>query len=198
MSQHIPEGVVPDEIKVVNEFLNTINLERFGEHAKKPDEEREELKSPEGLKRWLVERGLLGEADKVTEADRKLAVVVRDTLRSAAWANSSGAATDKQPPDAAGKVLGDLPLLVHLEEDLRPKLISGNNGVRGALGRILADVVIAASKGTWERLKICNAEDCQWAYYDHSKSRTGRWCAMDTCGNRHKTRRYRMRRVGRI
>jgi hypothetical protein len=146
MSQHIPEGVVPDEIKVVNEFLNTLNLERFGEHAKKPEEEREELKSPEGLKRWLVERGLLGEAETVTEADRKLAVVVRNTLRSAAWANSSGAATDKQLPDAAGKVLGDLPLLVHLEEDLRPKLVSGNNGVRGALGRILADVVIAASK----------------------------------------------------
>ena len=88
MSQHIPEGVVPYEIKVVNEFLNTLNLERFGEHAKKPEEEREELKSPEGLKRWLVERGLLGEAETVTEADRKLAVVVRDTLRSAAWAFS--------------------------------------------------------------------------------------------------------------
>ncbi|HKH58499.1 MAG TPA: CGNR zinc finger domain-containing protein [Rubrobacter sp.] len=27
-----------------------------------------------------------------------------------------------------------------------------------------------------------------------SKSRTGRWCAMETCGNRHKTRRYRRKK----
>jgi predicted RNA-binding Zn ribbon-like protein len=195
MTQHIREGVVPDEIKVVNEFLNTLDLERFGEHARKPEEEREELRSPETLKRWLVERGLLGEEEVVTEADRELAVGVRDVLRSAARANSSGAPTNKQHPEDAGRVLGVLPLLVHLEEDLRPKLVPGTNGVRGALGRIVADVVIAASKGTWERLKICNAEDCQWAYYDHSKSRTGRWCAMETCGNRHKTRRYRRRRA---
>lgn len=195
MTQHIPEGVVPIEIKIVNEFLNTLDLERFGEHARKPEEEREELRSPEGLKRWLVERGLLGKEETVTEADRELAVAVRDALRSAAWANSSGAAMDKQPPEDASMVIGDLPLLVHLGEDRRPTLVSGTNGVRGALGRILADVVIAASKGTWDRLKICNAEDCQWAYYDHSKSRTGRWCAMETCGNRHKTRRYRRRRA---
>ena len=43
-------------------------------------------------------------------------------------------------------------------------------------------------------MKICAAEDCLWAYYDHSKSRTGRWCAMETCGNRHKTRRYRRKK----
>jgi hypothetical protein len=197
VTQHIREGVVPDEIKVVNEFLNTLDLERFGEHASKPEEEREELRSLEELKRWLVERGLLGKEEVVTEADRELAVAVRDALRSAAWANSPGAPTDNRPPEDAGRVLGDLTLLVHLGEDRRPKLVPGNRGVRGALGRILADVVIAASKGTWGRLKICKAEDCQWAYYDHSKSRTGRWCAMETCGNRHKTRRYRRRRAGR-
>jgi hypothetical protein len=47
---------------------------------------------------------------------------------------------------------------------------------------------------SWTRMKICAAEDCLWAYCDHSKSRTGRWCAMETCGNRHKTRRYRRKK----
>jgi predicted RNA-binding Zn ribbon-like protein len=87
-----------------------------------------------------------------------------------------------------------LPLVVRFGEGFRPELVSGKGGVKGALATILADVVVASSKGTWARMKICAAEDCRWAYYDHSKSRTGRWCAMETCGNRHKTRRYRRKK----
>jgi len=48
--------------------------------------------------------------------------------------------------------------------------------------------------GTWSRLKVCPADDCQWAFYDHSKNRSGTWCSMKVCGNRAKVRRYRERR----
>jgi predicted RNA-binding Zn ribbon-like protein len=192
VSQRIPKGEVPEEIRLVNEFLNTLDLERFGEHAEKPEGERDELRSMEGLQSWLVERGLLVERDPVTEADRELTVTLRDALRGAAWANVRE--EYKRPPDAANPVLEELPLLVRLDEDLRPYLVPGRGGVKGALGRILADTAVAASRGTWARLKICAAEDCQWAYYDHSKSRTGRWCSMQVCGNRHKTRRYRRKK----
>jgi len=194
MEQRIPEGEVPEEVRLVNEFLNTLDLETFGEHAGKREEEREGLRSPERLKAWLVGRGLLGEDEPVDEADRELAVRVRDALRSAAAAANSGIAD--QGSYAAGLGFGDLPLVVRLGEASKPELASAEGGVRGALGRILADAAVASHKGTWARLKICNAEDCRWAYYDHSKSRTGRWCAMETCGNRHKTRRYRKRRKG--
>jgi hypothetical protein len=84
--------------------------------------------------------------------------------------------------------------VVRFGEGSGPELVSGEGGVKGALGTILAGVVVASSKGTWARMKICAAEDCRWAYYDHSKSRTGRWCAMETCGNRHKTMRYRRKK----
>jgi hypothetical protein len=40
VEQRIPEGEVPEEVRLVNEFLNTLDLETFGEHAGKPDEER--------------------------------------------------------------------------------------------------------------------------------------------------------------
>jgi predicted RNA-binding Zn ribbon-like protein len=194
VSQRISEGEVPEEIRLVNEFLNTLDLEKFGEHAEKPEEERDELRSVEGLRAWLVERGLLAEGEPIAESDRELAVRVRDALRGAAWANVRR--EDGCSPDAANPVLEELPLLVRLDEDLRPDLVPGSGGVKGALGRILADAAVAASRGTWARLKICAAEDCRWAYYDHSKSRTGRWCSMQVCGNRHKTRRYRRRRRG--
>lgn len=192
MSQRIPEGEVPGEIRLVNEFLNTLDLERFGEHVEKPEKERDELRSVEGLRAWLAERALLAEEEPVTEADRELAVALRDALRGAAWANVGK--EDRRPPEAANRALGELPLVVHLSEDLRPQLVPRPGGVKGALGGILADAVVAASRGTWARLKICAAEDCRWAYYDHSKSRTGRWCSTQVCGNRHKTRRYRRKR----
>lgn len=193
MDQRIPEGEVPEEVRLVNEFLNTLDLETFGEHAGRLAEEREGLRSPERLKAWLVGRGLLGEDEPVEEADRELAVRVRDALRSAVAANSGIA---DQGSYAAGLGFEDLLLVVRLGGASGPELASVEGGVRGALGRILADAAVASNKGTWARLKICNAEDCRWAYYDHSKSRTGRWCAMETCGNRHKTRRYRQRRKG--
>jgi hypothetical protein len=193
VDQRIPEGEVPDEVRLVNEFLNTLDLETFGEHAGKLDEEREGLRSPERLGAWLVGRGLLGREEEVGERDLDLAVKVRDALRSAASSNS-GPAPGRS--DVTGVCFDELPLVLGIRESPKPELVSREGGVKGALGRILADVAVAASKGTWARMKICAAEDCRWAYYDHSKSRTGRWCAMETCGNRHKTRRYRRKRRG--
>jgi predicted RNA-binding Zn ribbon-like protein len=166
-------------------------LERFGEHAAKPEEEREGLRSPERLRAWLVGRGLLGSEGTVNELDRQLTIQVRNALRSAVSANSRPA---RDRSDPVGRSFEVLPLVVRFGETSKPDLVSGEGGVKGALGTILADVVVAASTGSWKRMKICAAEDCRWAYYDHSKSRTGRWCAMETCGNRHKTRRYRRKK----
>ena len=53
--------------------------------------------------------------------------------------------------------------MVRFGEGSGPELVSEEGGVKGALGSILADVVVAASKGTWARMKICAAEDCRWA-----------------------------------
>lgn len=65
-----------------------------------------------------------------------------------------------------------------------------------ALERLAADLATAAATGALARLKICGAPDCQFVYYDRSRSRTSRWCSTEVCGNRMKTRRYRGRRQG--
>ena len=55
-------------------------------------------------------------------------------------------------------------------------------------------VLQAQIDGTWDRLKICAADDCRWAFFDASKNRGGHWCTMELCGNREKNRAYRARR----
>jgi predicted RNA-binding Zn ribbon-like protein len=50
--------------------------------------------------------------------------------------------------------------------------------------------------GSFSRLKICPGPDCDWAFYDHSRNQSGRWCSMAVCGGRVKARaHYHRRRV---
>ena len=69
-------------------------------------------------------------------------------------------------------------------------------GVDGALGRLVAIVHGAVANGTWAHLKACERGRCRWAFYDHSKNHSGRWCDMDVCGAKEKSARaYRRRRA---
>jgi predicted RNA-binding Zn ribbon-like protein len=66
--------------------------------------------------------------------------------------------------------------------------------VDGALAALLAIVHDAMVAGSWARLKACREHTCAWAFYDHSKNRSGAWCSMSVCGSRSKARTYRQRR----
>jgi predicted RNA-binding Zn ribbon-like protein len=89
----------------------------------------------------------------------------------------------------------DLPLRLAFDTTV-PRLQPVESGVRGALAAVLAAVVSTAGDDTWERMKICSADDCHWAFIDRSRNRSRTWCAMGVCGNRAKTRSYRARRRG--
>ena len=70
--------------------------------------------------------------------------------------------------------------------------------MRGGLARIAIAAHTATTERTWPRLKICAWDECEWAYYDHSKNRSRHWCEYG-CGNKVKTRAYRAREgVGRL
>ena len=43
-------------------------------------------------------------------------------------------------------------------------------GVRGALGRVLAEVAAGMADGTWERMKACRADDCIFQAPGESRS----------------------------
>jgi predicted RNA-binding Zn ribbon-like protein len=69
-------------------------------------------------------------------------------------------------------------------------------GLDAALGVVLAIAARGMLDGTWERLKICPGDDCGWAFYDHSRNRSGRWCSMLVCGGRAKARTHYQRHRG--
>ena len=41
------------------------------------------------------------------------------------------------------------------------------------------------------QIRVCGGEDCGWMYVDRSRNGLRRWCQMETCGTREKSRRRR-------
>jgi hypothetical protein len=62
-----------------------------------------------------------------------------------------------------------------------------------AAGFLAAAVAKVAIEGRIDRVKICPADDCRWAFYDISRNRSRQWCSMKECGNRAKARAHRQR-----
>jgi predicted RNA-binding Zn ribbon-like protein len=190
----------------VQRFVNTLDIEAG----------TDELDSPAALTGWLERHGLvavLGRRDSprpaaeqpphgpahigVTAADLRRAVALREALR---------AVLRSHVPAAPGAVAGgggagrELPVIaaalrtrLEVSDDGRVAVAPAGSGAAAALARILLIVAEAGSNGTWSRLKACSAADCQWAFYDRSPTRSGRWCSMRVCGSRSKSRAYRGR-----
>ncbi len=74
-------------------------------------------------------------------------------------------------------------------DDPHTRFEAVGDGFDGALSAIVAAIHAGIAEGTWERLKSCERDICRWAFYDHSKNRSGHWCSMAVCGQREKNRR---------
>jgi predicted RNA-binding Zn ribbon-like protein len=190
VSRRTADADTPRSVALVQDFLNSLDLERFGVHAAKSDEERDDIRTPELLTGWLRAHDLLPQG-RVTSRDVAMAASLRAGLRALLRARQ-GLGFDAGDIERGNAVAEGLHLSVQLDESM-PRLEAVEGGVNGALARLLAELATAQASRSLDRLKVCSADDCQFVFYDHSKSRTQRWCAMETCGNRVKTKRYRAR-----
>lgn len=120
-----------------------------------------------GWRAWLSARGLsAGEPVRVR--------AVRAGLRAAIGGR------DPAPPPWG-----------HVRVEMRggePRLVAAE-----VTGAVLAAASRLAVLGEWERVKVCPADDCQWAFFDRSRNRSRTWCSMRVCGNREKARVWRER-----
>lgn len=168
--------------ELIVDFVNSLELTPF----------REELESPRALGDWLTTRGLLPEGARVTRSELAEATRTREAIRDLLAANNEVAVDVEAATaelDAAARRAG---LGVGFSNGAAV-VAPAAGGVRGAVGRILAEISAGMADGTWERMKACRAEDCKWAYLDTAKNRSRAWCSMRSCGNRAKVQAYRER-----
>jgi predicted RNA-binding Zn ribbon-like protein len=177
--------VAPGALELVRTFVNTADVET-GDDLLGAGE-------PKAVKAWFVEQDLVTGDARVTAADAKRVVEVREALRALLLANN-GEPLDEGAVAVLNDVAARSPLEAQFGTEGTITVTGRDEGVDGALGQLLAIVVQAVSDGTWARLKACKAHDCEWAFYDQSRNRSGQWCVMAVCGNRSKARSYRDRK----
>jgi predicted RNA-binding Zn ribbon-like protein len=178
------EKTAPEPLFLVQEFVNSVHFD--------PGEPTKELiTDAEALRAWLSDHGLMEAGEEVTEGDLRRALDVREGLRSLLLANN-GLPLDETQVERLDRASSRAGMRVHFCAD-GPKLVPDAAGVDGAIALLMAVVASAVSEGSWERLKACPRHDCFWAFYDHSKNRSGKWCSMETCGNVEKAKAYRQR-----
>lgn len=160
---------------------------------------RNQITGPAALDRWQREHGLHGtDGQDGGGGDGKgggggyyeRVVRLREALRELMFTNNGGPSA----PGAAEIVNAELRAC-----DLHP--VIGPDGLTwptgdGLLPAVLAGVLTAMTDGTWQRMKACAADDCRYAFYDHTRNRSGRWCDVSGCGANSRMRAYRLRKAG--
>lgn len=137
---------------------------------------------------WMQARGFPLDASSYAEA-----VEVQRHLRALEAANNGGRV------DPATFAALDQFVAAH---ELRPRFGSAGELDPAApragdpIGRVLALAVRSMLQGRWARFKLCREPTCRASYFDASKNASKTWCSMDSCGARHKMRRYRARQSG--
>ncbi|MGF0116549.1 CGNR zinc finger domain-containing protein [Promicromonospora sp. Marseille-Q5078] len=150
----------------------------------------ERIPTPGRLVDWLAVSGLAVESCTPGQLDR--ARELRESIHAAATA----AARREPLPEPAVRVINDCSTqgraaAVLTAEGARHWRLGSTSAVTDALGVIAADAISIVAGERDGRLALCASPTCRAAFFDTSRSRTRRWCDMNTCGNREKKARFR-------
>lgn len=150
----------------------------------------ERIPTPRRLLDWLAIYGLV--VDSCTPAQLDLARELRESIHLVATAAAAGQDALPTPPV---DVINDHSSRGHATafltaEGTQQWRLDPVAGLADALGVIAADAIAIISGERDGKLALCASPTCQAAFFDTSRSRTRRWCDMNTCGNREKKARF--------
>jgi predicted RNA-binding Zn ribbon-like protein len=149
----------------------------------------ERIPTQQRLVDWLAVNGLA--VDSCTTAQLDLARELRESVHAAATA----AAIQDPLPASAVQVINDRSTQGRAAAILTPDgrrrwQLSSASRVEDALSVIAADAISVIAGERDGRLALCASPTCQATFFDTSRSRTRKWCDMNTCGNRQKKARF--------
>jgi CGNR zinc finger/Putative stress-induced transcription regulator len=165
LSDLVRLDVCGDPADLIVEFVNTLDVEAG----------TDVLDTVAGWQSWLAAQGLDGCFGRESPRSLKEARGLRDDLRTMAGCDRC----------AQVRRVG---IQVALTADGKVEL-----SAQTAVGIIAAAAAKVAVERRLDRVKICPADDCRWAFYDSSRNRSRQWCSMEVCGNRAKARAHRAR-----
>lgn len=149
----------------------------------------ERIPTPRRLADWLSVNGFA--VDACTPTQLELARELRESVHAAATAAATGSAPPDPPVNVinAHSIRGRASAILTVEGARQWKL-GHDSAVEDALGVIAADAIDIISGERDGRLALCASPTCRAAFFDTSRSRSRKWCDMNTCGNREKKARF--------
>ncbi|CAM3696888.1 CGNR zinc finger domain-containing protein [Tsukamurella ocularis] len=149
----------------------------------------ERIPTPQRLADWFDVVGL--PVGTCTDHDLTRAVELREAIHRAATATADG---DPLSPRTvriinAHSARGRASPALTPQREHRWRLSRGAE-VDDALGVIAADAIAILSGERDGRWALCASPTCRAAFFDTSRSRSRRWCEMNTCGNKEKKARF--------
>jgi predicted RNA-binding Zn ribbon-like protein len=82
-------------------------------------------------------------------------------------------------------------------QQLRLDWEDGEEKLDSVLWPVLWSAASLVTSDEASRIRVCGGDNCGWMYVDRSRNRLRRWCQMETCGTREKSRRRYARAVRR-
>jgi predicted RNA-binding Zn ribbon-like protein len=173
---------------------------------------QERLEDYERLTRWAEGAGIVAprlaaqlraiaaERPRAAERVHRDALELRGTVRALFTAVERGERLERVPElpafnDVLGVALARLELAAATRalDGGTPRLRWSWRDAAERLDSVLWPVVRSAAdllvSDEAARIRECGGEDCGWMYVDRSRNGLRRWCQMETCGNREKSRR---------
>lgn len=150
---------------------------------------RDDVGSARDLERWLSRRGLLAAGTRLTPEDRGQAVSARGALRSLLAANNGGS-VERGAVDRLDELIADARFQLRFDADGSGRFEPVDQGLVGALGKLLEFAVAAQIAGHWPRFKACADPGCGAAFFDATPNLRIKWCSK-RCGDRIRARSYR-------
>ena len=174
----------PGPLARIQALINTVEL---------PDGP-DRLATADDAKPWLTATGLLSADAELHADDLALVRGVREALRAMLVHNAGGPVPTADAFAPLREVAGTGTARADFDDSGEVTLSATGESVSARLVELLLIIRDAQRDGTWERLKACGNDECQWAFYDRSRNHGGTWCDMSSCGNKLKNREFRARK----
>lgn len=175
----------PGPLERVRSLVNTLDVE----------DEVDALATLDDLRTWLGSQGAVDDSAPLQGADLRRTKALRESLRVALKANHDRAPLPAETAKALEQTAARANVRLTFSQG-QATLVTQATGLDAALGEMAIIVANATWDGSWSRLKACQNDACQWAFYDRSNARASKWCYMSVCGNRAKQQKHRARATG--
>jgi predicted RNA-binding Zn ribbon-like protein len=153
----------------------------------------ERIPDSESLARWCVEARFLPVSPKISPQELTAGCLLREAIYRAACAVRQSRKPSSEDIATINTWAARGALVPELTPDGRSADWKKERTLSPVLGTIARDAIDLLTKTEPSRIKLCADPTCRGLFVDESRPGKRRWCSMNFCGNRAKSRSFARR-----